>query len=316
MLVHQGGNLVVGDHTSAFSVDRDVHGACHTNGVRHLNLALGGQSSGHNVLGHIAGGISSRAVHLRRIFTREGATTVRASAAVSVHNDLATGQAAITLWAANHKATCRVDQVLGVLQPLFGQHRLDDFLNDGFVEAGLHFGGRLALVGAVLGRQHHGVNAVGLAVHVAHGHLALGIGAQERQAAVFAQLRLTLDQTVRVINGRRHQVGGFAASVTKHQALVASAGVEVVVRRVVHTLCNVIGLLVVAHHDGAAFVVNAVLGVVVANALDGVARHLDVVDVGVGGDFTRQNHQTGVGQGFGSHAAAGVLFKNRVENGV
>ena len=168
----------------------------------------------------------------------------------------------------------------------------------------------------MLCRQDHGVNAVRLAVHIAHGHLAFGIGAQERQAAVFAQLGLTLYQTVRVVNGRRHEVGRFAASVTKHQTLVACTGVQMVVGGVVHALGNVVGLLVVAHHDGAAFVVNAVLGVVVANALDGVARHLDVIDMGVGGDFTGQNHQTCVGQRFSGHAAAGVLFKNGIQNGV
>ena len=48
---------------------------------------------------------------------------------------------------------------------------------------------------------------------------------------------------------------------------------------------------------------NTVLGVVVANAFDGVACHLDVVDVRVGGDFTCQNDQTGVAQSLGSNAA-------------
>lgn len=39
-----------------------------------------------------------------------------------------------------------------------------------------------------------------------------------------------------------------------------------------------------------------------------------VVHVGVGGDFTRQHNQAGVGQGFGGHAAARVLRKNCVQN--
>ena len=52
----------------------------------------------------------------------------------------------------------------------------------------------------------------------------------------------------------------------------------------------------------ATFVVDAVVGVVVANALDGVACDLDVVDVRVGGDLACQHDQAGVGQGFGSHA--------------
>ena len=98
--------------------------------------------------------------------------------------------------------------------------------------------------------------------------------------------------------------------------MVASTGVQVVIGGVVHTLGDVVALLVVADHDGTTFVVNAVIGVVVANALDGVAGHLDVVDMGVGGDFTREHHETGVGEGFGGHARAGVLREDGIQNGV
>jgi hypothetical protein len=129
-------------------------------------------------------------------------------------------------------------------------------------------------------------------------------------------LGLALDEAVRVVDGRGHQLGRFVAGVAEHQALVASAGVQVVVAGVVHALGNVVGLLVVADHHGAALVVDAVVGVVVADALDGVARHLDVVDVRVGRDFAREHHQAGVGQRFGGHAAAGVLLEDRVQDGV
>ncbi len=82
----------------------------------------------------------------------------------------------------------------------------------------------------------------------------------------------------------------------------------------IHTLRDVVALLVIAHHDGTAFVVDAVLGVVVADALDGVAGDLDVIHMGIGGDFTGQHDQTGVGQGFSGDAAAGVLLKNGIQN--
>ena len=84
----------------------------------------------------------------------------------------------------------------------------------------------------------------------------------------------------------------------------------------VHTLSDVIALLVIANHDGAALVVDAVLGVVVTDALDGVSSNLDVVNVRVGGDFSCEHHQAGVGQGFSSHTAFGILGKNRIQNGV
>jgi hypothetical protein len=246
---------------------------------------------------------------------RERAAAVRAGAAVGVDDDLAAGQAAVALRAADDEAAGRVDQVLGVLQPFLGQHRLDDLLDDGFDERGLHLVA-VALVGAVLGGQHHGVDAVRLAVHIAHRHLALGVGAQEGQAAVLAQLGLALHQAVRVVDRRGHQLGRFVAGVAEHQALVAGAGVQVVVAGVVHALGDVVGLLVVADHDGAALVVDAVFGVVVADALDGVARDLDVVDVRVGGDLAGQHHEAGVGQRLGGHAAARVLLEDRVEDRV
>ena len=96
-----------------------------------------------------------------------------------------------------------------VLQPFLGEHRLDELFDDGFVERGLHLGGALALVRAVLGGKHHGVDAVRLAVDIAHGHLAFGIGAQKWQAAVLAQLRLALDQTVSVFDPRLTIVDNF-----------------------------------------------------------------------------------------------------------
>jgi len=55
----------------------------------------------------------------------------------------------------------------------------------------------------------------------AHGHLAPGVRAQEGQAAVTAQLALALDQAVRVVDRRGHELGRFVAGVAEHQALVA-----------------------------------------------------------------------------------------------
>ena len=175
-----------------------------------------------------------------------------------------------------------------------------------------------ALVGVVLGGQHDSVDAVRLAVHIAHRHLALGVGAQEGQAAVFAQLRLALDQTVGVIDRRGHQLGRFVAGVAEHQALVAGTGVQVVVAGLVNALGDVIALLVVGHQHRAALVVDAVFGVVVANALDGVARHLDVVDVDVltGGDLTRQYDQAGVDQGLRGDAGMRILLEDSIQDGV
>jgi hypothetical protein len=81
---------------------------------------------------------------------------------------------------------------------------------------------------------------------------------------------------VGVVNGRGHQLGGFVAGIAKHQALVTGTGIEVVVTGAVNALGDVVALLVIGHQHRAAFVVNAVVGVVVANAFEGVACDLDV----------------------------------------
>ena len=153
-----------------------------------------------------------------------------------------------------------------------------------------------------------------LAGHVAQGDLALGVRSQEGQATVLAQLGLAFHQTVRVVDRRRHQFGGLIAGVAKHQALVTGTGVQMIVRGMVDPLGNVIALFVVGDQYGATFVVDAVVGVVIANAFEGIARHLDVVDMGVGGDFTGQHHQAGVAQGLGGNAGFGVLREDCVEN--
>ena len=75
-------------------------------------------------------------------------------------------------------------------------------------------------------------------------------------------------------------------------------------------------MLVIANHDGTTFVVDTVVGVVVANTFDGVARDLDVVDMGIGGDFTCKHHQASVGERFGGYTATRVLREDGVQNRV
>ena len=281
-------------------IDRDIHRPSYPDRISHLDLAFAGQASRDNVLGHVAGSIGGRAVHLSGILAGKSATAVGASAAVGVDDDLAAGQSAIALRATDDKAAGGVDQVLGVLEPLGRQHRLDDFLNDRFDEGRLHLGA-IAHLWAVLARKHHGIDAVRLAVHIAHGHLAFGIGPQKGQAAVASQLGLAFDQAVGIVDGRRHELGGLVAGVAEHQALIAGPGVEVVVAGMVHALGDVIGLLVVADHDRATLVVDTVLGIVVTDAFDGVARDLDVVYVRVGGDLAGQHDKACVAQGLGGY---------------
>ena len=208
MLGHDRGNFFIRNHAGAHGVDGDVHGASHSNRIRHLDLALGCQASGHHVLCYIASRIGSGAVHLGGIFAGESATAVGASTTIGVDNDLATSESTVALGTADHESAGGVDQIAGVFEPLFGEHGFDDFFHHRFDKGGLHFAA-IALLGAVLSGEHHGVDTVRLAVDIAHCHLAFGVGAQKRQTAVFSQLRLTLDQAVSVIDGGGHELRRF-----------------------------------------------------------------------------------------------------------
>ena len=230
---------------------------------------------------------------------------------VGVDDDLAPGQAAVALWAADDEPSGRVDQEAHIaFDQLLGQHRLDDFLDDRLGQ------GAVIDVGGMLGREHDGIDRVRLAVDIAQGDLRLGVRAQPGQTAVTAQVGLALDQPVGVIDGRRHQHRCLVAGIAEHQALVARALVEVDAPTFVDALGDVLALLVIGHQHRAAFVIDAVIGVVVADALDGVASHLDVVDMSAGRDFAGQNDQPGVDQRFGGNPREFVLSEDRVQNRV
>jgi len=135
MLAHQFGQLLLGQLAGAEGVHHDGGGLGHADRIRHLDLAALGQTGRHDVLGHVARRIGSGAIDLGRILAREGAAAMPGHAAVGVDDDLAAGQTAVAHRAADDEAAGRVDEVTRVLgQPLGGQHRLDDFLHDGFLQ--------------------------------------------------------------------------------------------------------------------------------------------------------------------------------------
>ena len=162
----------------------------------------------------------------------------------------------------------------------------------------------------VLAGDDDGVDARGLAVLVVlHRHLALAVGAQVGQLAVLADGGELAGELVGQRDGRRHQLRRLVGGVAEHHALVAGAAG-------VNALRNVARLLVDGRDHGAGVGVEAVERIVVADGGDHAAHQALEVDVGLGGDFAGDDHQAGGGQGFGGHAAVGVLLQAGIENGV
>ena len=231
--------------------------------------------------------------------------------AIGIHDDLAAGEAAIALRAADHKTTGRIHEEVDVaLEELLWDDRFDDVLNHRLAE------GRFADIGRMLGRHHHGMDGVRTPVDVANGDLTLGVGAQPSQLAVVTKTRLTFYETMGEINRHRHQGRRFIAGITEHQALITSSLAKIIVKGLVDALGNIRRLLVVGHQNGAALVVDAVFGVGIADLLQYISRHLDVINACVGGDLPSQHDETGITEGLSRDSGVLILSEEGIQNGI
>jgi hypothetical protein len=200
-----------------------------------------------------------------------------------------------------------------VVKVLGGDGGLDDLLLDLLAE--LLSGD----VGRVLGRDDDGVDALGdngaVVVLVLNGDLGLGVGAEPGQRAVTAGSRHGSVKLVGELEGQGEQLGGLVGGVAEHDTLVTGAKLlESLV--VVETLGNIGGLLLNGNEQVQGLVVKALLGVIVANVLDGVADNLLVVELGLGGDLTKDHDHASLGGGLASDLGQGVLSQAGVEDGI
>mmetsp|Transcript_70359 Transcript_70359/g.159743 ORF Transcript_70359/g.159743 Transcript_70359/m.159743 type:complete len:201 (-) Transcript_70359:405-1007(-) len=200
---------------------------------------------------------------------------MRAPAAVCVNDDFAAGEASIALGPANDELPRGVDvQVrevakerecrLAVFQQDFGECFLDHLLHDEFVHV-LHAWGRLIgasvpsdlLASRGLGRlrmlrgDDNGVElegfdgAIGL-LQVLNGDLRLAIGPEPPELAALAHVRELLTELGRHRVSEWHAILRLVGRVAEHDALVASAYVEVLLAHV-DAAGNVGALLVDTH---------------------------------------------------------------------
>ncbi len=82
--------------------------------VADLDGAAIGQSGRHDVLRQIAAGIGGGAVHLGRVLAAERAAAMRGGTAIGIDDDLASGQSAVAVRAADDELAGRVHMELGL----------------------------------------------------------------------------------------------------------------------------------------------------------------------------------------------------------
>ena len=149
---------------------------------------------------------------------------MRSAAAVGIDDDLAPGQAAVSLRSADDELAGGIDLntalALGNLLAELGQDRADDVLDHGLAD---HLVGNIV----VLGRNQHLFHRDRLAVDVADGHLALAVGANPIQGPVLPDVGQALDEAVGDGDRQRHQDVGLGAGVAEHHSLVPrTAGID------------------------------------------------------------------------------------------
>jgi hypothetical protein len=229
---------------------------------------------------------------------------VPAVAAIGVDDDLAAGQAAVAVRAADHEAPGRIDVVDRAVVEILGRdHRLNDLLDDPFPDL------LLGDLGVVLSGDHHGADAHRLLAVVLDADLRLAVRTQPGELPGAARGGQPAGQTVRELDRHRHQLRGLAAGEAEHQTLVAgAAGVD--------PLGDVGRLPVDGQHDLAAAAVELELGTVVADLLDDAARHAHEIDLRVGGDLAGEDDQVGGHQRFTGDAPGRILGQDLVQDGV
>lgn len=200
-----------------------------------------------------------------------------------------------------------------IVEVLLGDDLLDDLLLDLLAEL---LGGD---IGRVLSRNDNGVDALGndsaIVVAVLDGDLGLGVGSEPGERAVATGSRHGSVQLVGKEEGKGEELGGFVGGITEHDALVTGAELLESLL-VVKTLSDIGGLLLNGDEQVAGLVVEALSRVIVADVLDGLANDLLVVELGLGGDLTKDHDHAGLGGGLAGDLGEGVVGQAGIENGI
>src|SRR5579872_56863 len=295
----------------AEGVDVDADGLRHADGVGDLHLAALGDAGRDHVLGDVARVVAGAAVDLARVLPAEGTAAVTTHAAVGVHDDLATRQAAVALGPPDDEAPGRVDVHLGrLVDELLRERLVDDQLDDRLAQ--------LLVLDAfvVLRADHDGVDANRHGVLVLERDLRLSVGAQEVHELLLADRGELTGERVRVLDGRGHELGRLIRGIAEHEALVAGALLLVQPVSFVHTLGDVGALALDGREHRARGRIESHRRVDVTDVPDRLPNHLREVDLGGRRDLARNDHHSGLGERLASDPGPRVLRQDGVEDRV
>jgi hypothetical protein len=242
-------------------------------------------------------------------------------AAVGIDDDLPPSQPGVAHRAADLEPAGRVDQQpeAFAVDAGIGQHGVDHVVLD--------VGGEQFLevdVGRVLSGDHDRVQPHRVVPHVLDRYLRLAVRAQVGHGTRAADLGQLAGELVREHDRQRHQLGGLAARVAEHQALVArplpvklvGPLALAVLERVVDALSDVRRLGADRDRHAAGGPVVSLGRGVVADLQDLLPDDARDVDIRLGGDLAGDMYLAGRDQGFHRHAAARIILDHGIQNDV
>src|SRR6185503_3458016 len=125
------GDLLLGNHAGAERIDQNGDRLSYANHICELNFTTVGQLRRDDILGNVARHISSAAVDLGRILSRECAAAMAPHTAVSIDDDFSPREPAIALRSADDEASGRIDMEDRVLIQIVGRnYRLNHALDN------------------------------------------------------------------------------------------------------------------------------------------------------------------------------------------
>ena len=165
---------LIGKLSGSKCINIDRGRLCNTDGIGKLDLAFVCQSGCYQVLCRITCCISCGTVYLCTVLSGECAAAVSCVAAVGVDDDLPTGQAAVTMRAADNETSGGVNEELGlIIHQLCGKDRIQNILTDICMDL------LLGHIGIMLGRKNDCIQMDRFSVLVIlYGYLALSVGTE------------------------------------------------------------------------------------------------------------------------------------------
>ena len=298
--------ICVAAFVCAKSIYIEIHWACHTYGVCHLDKNLITNTCNHHVLCYVSCSIRGATVNLGWVFARESATTVSASASVCVNNNLTSRKTRVTMRTSYYKLASRVYiefevpfvqlRISAVKSKNTGQKNISYI----FFYLGKHsFIISHELI--MLSRYHYSLNTQRFTtLTVLNGHLAFGIGAEVRHKRAFSPESIKLlKYRVRHIKRHWHVVIGLRASITKHNTLVTSTLLHRVFSA--YSTVNISTLLMNSGEHTAAFSLKLIGAIVIAYTAYNLTCHALNIYIGISCHLTRKHHLTSSHKGFTCH---------------